>query len=67
MTRVFGVKRLSDEHCQENKMASKQFFTKFPSLHSFLLKELDSATLPLEEDRLNAHLTIVAPLVYYMC
>jgi len=51
MMRVFGVKRLSDEYCQENKMASKQFFTKFPTLHSFLLRELDSATLSLEEER----------------
>jgi len=54
---VFGVKRLSDEHCQENKIASKQFFTKFPSLHSFLLSELDSATLPLEEEKWHPIIT----------
>jgi len=51
MTRVFGVKQLSNEHAQENKMASRQFFTKFPSLHSFLLTELDTATSSLEAER----------------
>lgn len=41
--RVFGVKRVQDERSMENKMPSREFFSRFPSLHSFLLEELDQS------------------------
>ena len=36
MSRVFGVMRGQDE----NKMSTREFFTRFPSLHEFLLTKL---------------------------
>ena len=31
---------MQDEHSMENKMTAKEFFTRFPTLHGFLLKQL---------------------------
>ena len=41
--RVFGVKRVQDERSIENKMPSREFFSRFPSLHSFLLDALSES------------------------
>ena len=46
--RIFGAKRVQDEHSMENKMAAKEFFTRFPSLHAYLLEQLQ-----LNADRLE--------------
>lgn len=32
---------MQDEHSMENKMTAKEFFTRFPTLHLFLLKQLE--------------------------
>lgn len=34
------MKRVQDERSMENKMSSREFFSRFPSLHPFLLQEL---------------------------
>jgi hypothetical protein len=41
VTRIFGAKRVQDEHSMENKMTAKEFFTRFPTLHLFLLNQLE--------------------------
>lgn len=38
--RIFGVKRVRDEYSKQNNMPSREFFTRFPSLHPFLLEQL---------------------------
>ena len=48
VARIFGAKRVSDEHSMENKLTAKEFFTRFPSLHGFLLEELTTASQMLE-------------------
>ena len=44
VTRIFGVKKVHEEHSMENKMSAHEFFTRFPSLNQFLLTELISAS-----------------------
>lgn len=39
--RVFGAKRVQDEHSVENKMTGREFFSRFPSLHGYLLEQLE--------------------------
>ena len=46
--RVFGAKRVQDEHSIENKMTARDFFTRFPTLHGFLLQQLQKAATDLE-------------------
>ncbi|XP_069787225.1 thyroid adenoma-associated protein isoform X3 [Narcine bancroftii] len=41
ITRIFGVKRGKDEHSKKNRMTGREFFTLFPTLHPFLLKQLE--------------------------
>ena len=48
VTRIFGAKRVQDEHSIENKMTAKEFFTRFPSLHGFLLKQLEEGVRLME-------------------
>lgn len=48
--RIFGAKRVQDEHSIENKMTGCEFFTRFPSLHSFLLQQVEKAAKELEEN-----------------
>ncbi|KAI8517088.1 hypothetical protein Bbelb_056690, partial [Branchiostoma belcheri] len=43
MTRIFGVKRGKDEHARRNCMSGREFFARFPSLHPFLLDQLQLA------------------------
>ena len=38
---------MQDEHSVENKMTAREFFTRFPSLHGFLLHELQRAAAEL--------------------
>ncbi|XP_077864701.1 tRNA (32-2'-O)-methyltransferase regulator THADA-like [Saccoglossus kowalevskii] len=40
ITRIFGVKRTKDEHSKKNQLSGREFFSRFPSLHSFLLKQI---------------------------
>ena len=47
VSRVFGAKRVQDEHSAENKMTSREFFTRFPTLYDFLLEQLKSSAAQL--------------------
>ena len=40
MTKMFGVKRNREDNSKKNRMSSKLFFTNYPSLYDFLLKEI---------------------------
>lgn len=42
---------MQDEHSIENKMTSREFFTRFPTLHSFLLQQLQKAASELETSK----------------
>ncbi|KAI9146439.1 putative death-receptor fusion protein-domain-containing protein [Paraphysoderma sedebokerense] len=42
INRTCGVKQSKDEHHSINKLTGKQFFHRYPKLHSFLLQELDN-------------------------
>ncbi|XP_062515689.1 tRNA (32-2'-O)-methyltransferase regulator THADA-like isoform X2 [Corticium candelabrum] len=44
IARVFGATRSQNLHAKHNCMTGRQFFSMFPSLHSFLLEELKKAT-----------------------
>ena len=50
--RIFGAKRVQDEHSMENKMTAKEFFTRFPTLYGYLLEQLqwNAEHLEKEED-----------------
>ena len=39
---------MQDEHSMENKITAKEFFTRFPTLHGFLLEQLKTAANALE-------------------
>uniref|UniRef100_A0A8B9C0D4 tRNA (32-2'-O)-methyltransferase regulator THADA n=1 Tax=Anser brachyrhynchus TaxID=132585 RepID=A0A8B9C0D4_9AVES len=41
ITRIFGVKREKDENSKKNRMTGREFFSRFPSLYPFLLKQLE--------------------------
>jgi hypothetical protein len=51
--RIFGAKRVQDEHSIENKMTAREFFTRFPSLHGFLHRQLQKAAEGLESSCSN--------------
>ena len=42
---------MQDEHSMENKMTSREFFTRFPSLHGFLLDQLKKSVEQLSGTR----------------
>ncbi|XP_023567016.1 thyroid adenoma-associated protein isoform X2 [Octodon degus] len=42
ITRIFGVKRGKDEHSKTNRMTGREFFSRFPELYPFLLKQLEA-------------------------
>ncbi|KFP89513.1 Thyroid adenoma-associated protein, partial [Apaloderma vittatum] len=44
ITRIFGVKRGKDENSKKNRMTGREFFSRFPSLYPFLLKQLEAVT-----------------------
>ncbi|XP_050002100.1 tRNA (32-2'-O)-methyltransferase regulator THADA isoform X2 [Alexandromys fortis] len=42
ITRIFGVKRGKDELSKTNRMTGREFFSRFPELYPFLLKQLET-------------------------
>ncbi|KAM4729595.1 thyroid adenoma-associated protein isoform 2-T4 [Anableps anableps] len=50
ITRIFGVKRGKDEHSKKNRMTGREFFTRFPALYPFLLRQLEEAAATVESD-----------------
>ncbi len=46
--RMFGAKRVQDEDSVENKLTAREFFTRFPTLHPYLLQQLQDAAQQLE-------------------
>ncbi|XP_048585812.1 thyroid adenoma-associated protein homolog isoform X2 [Nematostella vectensis] len=44
VTRVFGVAKAKDDHSRRNCMTGREFFSRYPSMHPFLLKHLEKAT-----------------------
>ncbi|NXP47597.1 THADA protein, partial [Heliornis fulica] len=50
ITRIFGVKRGKDENSKKNRMTGREFFSRFPSLYPFLLKQLEVVTDTLSSD-----------------
>ncbi|XP_075003034.1 tRNA (32-2'-O)-methyltransferase regulator THADA [Calonectris borealis] len=57
ITRIFGVKRGKDENSKKNRMTGREFFSRFPSLYPFLLKQLEvvTHTLNSEAEELKIH------------
>ncbi|XP_055671940.1 thyroid adenoma-associated protein isoform X1 [Falco peregrinus] len=57
ITRIFGVKRGKDENSKKNRMTGREFFSWFPSLYPFLLKQLEAVTNTLnsEAEELKIH------------
>uniref|UniRef100_A0A663LQG2 tRNA (32-2'-O)-methyltransferase regulator THADA n=1 Tax=Athene cunicularia TaxID=194338 RepID=A0A663LQG2_ATHCN len=57
ITRIFGVKRGKDENAKKNRMTGREFFSRFPSLYPFLLKQLEvvTNTLNSEAEELKIH------------
>ncbi|XP_062427881.1 tRNA (32-2'-O)-methyltransferase regulator THADA isoform X2 [Rhea pennata] len=57
ITRIFGVKRGKDENSKKNRMTGREFFSRFPSLYPFLLKQLEivANTLDSESEELKLH------------
>ncbi|NWX18437.1 THADA protein, partial [Aegotheles bennettii] len=57
ITRIFGVKRGRDENSKKNRMTGREFFSRFPSLYPFLLKQLEAVTNTLnsEAEELKIH------------
>uniref|UniRef100_A0A8C2T8B1 tRNA (32-2'-O)-methyltransferase regulator THADA n=1 Tax=Coturnix japonica TaxID=93934 RepID=A0A8C2T8B1_COTJA len=57
ITRIFGVKRGKDENSKKNRMTGAEFFSRFPSLYPFLLKQLEvvANTLNSEDEELKIH------------
>ncbi|NXA46117.1 THADA protein, partial [Nothocercus julius] len=57
ITRIFGVKREKDENSKKNRMTGREFFSRFPSLYAFLLKQLEvvANTLDSETEELKLH------------
>ncbi|NXG36153.1 THADA protein, partial [Dromaius novaehollandiae] len=57
ITRIFGVKRGKDENSKKNRMTGREFFSRFPSLYPFLLKQLEvvANTLDSETEELKLH------------
>ncbi|KAL0077011.1 putative death-receptor fusion protein-domain-containing protein [Phycomyces blakesleeanus] len=54
LQRTFGTKKIKDEHSGLNKLTGREFFTRFPQLHPYLLKELDIAVKQLLADSMAA-------------
>ena len=43
LQRTFGTKKTKDEHSNVNKLTGREFFTRYPQLHAYLLQELNAA------------------------
>ncbi|GAB1301371.1 Thyroid adenoma-associated protein homolog [Apodemus speciosus] len=50
ITRVFGVKRGKDELSRTNRMTGREFFSRFPELYPFLLKQLETVANTVDSD-----------------
>ncbi|XP_078352490.1 tRNA (32-2'-O)-methyltransferase regulator THADA-like isoform X2 [Oculina patagonica] len=50
VTRIFGVKQGKDEHSRRNCMTGREFFSRFPELHSFFLGHLQVACQGIDRD-----------------
>uniref|UniRef100_A0A8C2UVG2 tRNA (32-2'-O)-methyltransferase regulator THADA n=1 Tax=Chinchilla lanigera TaxID=34839 RepID=A0A8C2UVG2_CHILA len=50
ITRIFGVKRGKDEHSKTNRMTGREFFSRFPELYPFLLKQLEAVADTVDSD-----------------
>ncbi|XP_074060882.1 tRNA (32-2'-O)-methyltransferase regulator THADA isoform X2 [Macrotis lagotis] len=50
ITRIFGVKRGKDEHSKKNRMTGREFFSRFPALYPFLLKQLEVVADTVDSD-----------------
>ncbi|XP_049726402.1 thyroid adenoma-associated protein isoform X2 [Elephas maximus indicus] len=57
ITRIFGVKRGSDELSKKNRLTGREFFSRFPELYPFLLKQLEAVANTVDSDsgELNRH------------
>uniref|UniRef100_A0A8C0D8N6 tRNA (32-2'-O)-methyltransferase regulator THADA n=1 Tax=Balaenoptera musculus TaxID=9771 RepID=A0A8C0D8N6_BALMU len=57
ITRIFGVKRGKDELSKKNRMTGSEFFSRFPELYPFLLKQLETVANTVDSDtgELNHH------------
>uniref|UniRef100_A0A8C3LQU0 tRNA (32-2'-O)-methyltransferase regulator THADA n=1 Tax=Chrysolophus pictus TaxID=9089 RepID=A0A8C3LQU0_CHRPC len=55
ITRIFGVKRGKDENSKKNRMTGAEFFSRFPSLYPFLLKQLEVVANTLNSIELKIH------------
>uniref|UniRef100_F7E3P6 tRNA (32-2'-O)-methyltransferase regulator THADA n=1 Tax=Callithrix jacchus TaxID=9483 RepID=F7E3P6_CALJA len=50
ITRIFGVKKGKDEHSKANRMTGREFFSRFPELYPFLLKQLETVANTADSD-----------------
>ncbi|XP_030105663.1 tRNA (32-2'-O)-methyltransferase regulator THADA isoform X3 [Mus musculus] len=50
ITRVFGVKRGKDEVSKTNRMTGREFFSRFPELYPFLLKQLETVASTVDSE-----------------
>ncbi|XP_048208994.1 thyroid adenoma-associated protein isoform X2 [Perognathus longimembris pacificus] len=50
ITRIFGVKRGRDELSKTNRMTGREFFSRFPELYPFLLKQLEAVANSVDRD-----------------
>nr|XP_020144183.1 thyroid adenoma-associated protein isoform X3 [Microcebus murinus] len=57
ITRIFGVKKGKDELSKTNRMTGREFFSRFPELYPFLLKQLEAVANTVDSDmgELNRH------------
>ncbi|XP_045141726.1 thyroid adenoma-associated protein isoform X1 [Echinops telfairi] len=57
ITRIFGVKRAKDELSKKNRLTGREFFSRFPELYPFLLKQLETVanTVDSDTEELNRH------------
>ncbi|XP_012583035.1 PREDICTED: thyroid adenoma-associated protein isoform X1 [Condylura cristata] len=57
ITRIFGVQRGKDELSKKNRMTGSEFFSRFPELYPFLLKQLEAVANTVDSDtgELNHH------------
>ncbi|XP_021573829.1 thyroid adenoma-associated protein isoform X2 [Carlito syrichta] len=50
ITRIFGVKRGKDDLSKTNRMTGREFFSRFPELYPFLLKQLETVANTVDSD-----------------
>ncbi|KAJ3123229.1 hypothetical protein HK100_011681 [Physocladia obscura] len=68
VTKVIGVKKSRDEDSMLNTVTGREFFSRFPTLHSFMMAKLSSAVAELHDEHHSIHpafypiLTILARL-----